>query len=74
MDEKQVNERTKKPTIRIEDEYLKGSKLGKWCGIVGCPNRPTVTCTCGAQYCSEHATMHKHSVPEEATPDAKLET
>jgi len=44
------------------EEYLQGSKEGKWCGILGCPTTPTVKCSCGAMYCKKHSKIHRHVV------------
>lgn len=46
------------------DEYLKLSKQGKICGIVGCRANPVEKCEiCGAHYCKEHSDYHFHAVP-----------
>lgn len=43
------------------EEWKRRSELREVCGIFGCGNIPTVSCShCGNWYCKEHSSMHFH--------------
>jgi len=52
--------------------WLKESKKGIRCGILGCIGKPVWECpVCGAWYCEEHKEVHFHFLSEHSFENKK---